>query len=384
MREKLPYATLIVLALFLILPYITSAFKIPVVYELSYYVEINDEGNFTINVPLPPKLSWQETLNVNVTAKKGNGIVEPNNTEGYIRIKGFNSLKTEAKAYVLTIGSYDSEVILEKLNVTFEDYLRSVRKNLRNYGDLVKPTYWWNYSDPRFNIFLKDFVKKYNLTSVDELKKLRLKEVLSMIRGYVSEKLKYRPIPGGRQNIFEALNRSMGDCSEYSDAFIVFSRYLGIPTLRCIGYVAHEWNSEFKEYEVVGHAWPIIYIENVGWVPYEVTVGPGYLRGTPGDISPKYICLLIDSGVKSINNLNLNEDIIYDPKENWVPGSSSAVNLGNLTLTIEIAVKPKPQFKILEKTSIDFLAILISIFPLIIVITLSLSIIVTVGDVIER
>ncbi len=356
------------------------AFKMNVTYELHYSAEISGKGQFIINIPIPPKLSWQETLNVNGTISKGEGEVYYDLVKGYVRINSRNYVKYDAKVYTSITGTYSSKDVLKKLNVTLDEYLAEVRKDLgENYVKLVGPTYWWNYTDPRFEFFLKDFLEDNNITSVKELGKLRISEVVSMIRSYVARKLNYMPISGGRQNVFEALNRSLGDCSEYSDAFAVFSRYIGIPTLRCIGYVANEWNSKLKEYDIIGHAWPIIYVSGVGWIPYEVTVGPGYLKGSPGDVSPKYICLVIDEGAKSMEYLDLEKEVIYDPEEHWVPGSSSAVHIDNLTVTLEITVKPKPQIEIHEEIRANSLSILVMLFPIITTIMLSLAIMVTVG-----
>jgi len=358
----------------------TLAFKMNVTYELHYSVEISGKEQFIINIPIPPKLSWQETLNVSGTVSKGNGEVYYDLVKGYIRINLRNYVKYYAKVHTSITGTYGGKEILEKLNVTLNEYLTEVRKDLgENYTELTRPTYWWNYTDPRFKFFLNDFLKDNNITSVKELGKLKIGEVISMIRSYVSRNLNYTPISGGRQNIFEALNRSLGDCSEYSDAFVVFSRYIGIPTLRCIGYVANDWDSKLREYDIMGHAWPIIYVSGIGWIPYEVTVGPGYLKGSPGDVSPKYICLIIDKGAKSMEYLDLEEEVIYDPEEHWVPGSSSAVSIDDLTVTVEIAVKPKPQIEIREEIRANGLSILVMLFPIITVVTLSLAIIVTVG-----
>jgi len=356
------------------------AFKMQVIYELQYSIEISGKGNFTINIPIPPKLSWQKTLSANVSVVKGEGKVSYNLDKGYIRIFSSNYVKYEAKVNTLVTGTYSSRDILRKLNITLDEYLAEVKGDLgENYTKLVSPTYWWNYSDPRFETFLKDFLSEYNITSIEELKNFKLSKVVSMIRQYVARKLNYTPISGGRQNIFEALNKSLGDCSEYSDAFVVFSRYIGIPTLRCIGYVANEWNSKLKEYDIMGHAWPIIYVSGVGWIPYEVTVGPGYLKGSPGDVSPKYICLVVDKGVKSMEYLDLKKGVIYDPEEHWVPGSSSAVHIDDLTVTVEITVKPKPQIEIHEEIQANGLSILVMFFPIITTVTLSLAIMVTVG-----
>ncbi|OYT51035.1 MAG: hypothetical protein B6U76_11710 [Desulfurococcales archaeon ex4484_217_2] len=195
------------------------AFKMQVTYELQYSIEISGKGNFTINIPIPPKLSWQKTLSANVSVVKGEGKVSYNLDKGYIRIFSSNYVKYDAKVNTLVTGTYSSRDILRKLNITLDEYLAEVKGDLgENYTKLVSPTYWWNYSDPRFETFLKDFLSEYNITSIEELKNFKLSKVVSMIRQYVARKLNYTPISGGRQNIFEALNKSLGDCSEYSDA----------------------------------------------------------------------------------------------------------------------------------------------------------------------
>jgi TgpA N-terminal domain/Transglutaminase-like superfamily len=86
-----------------------------------------------------------------------------------------------------------------------------------------------------------------------------------------------------------------GSCQQFSWAFAVLARLLGIPARIAVGYTAGVQTSHGKWTVTTrdAHAWPEIYITNVGWVRFEPTptgsqgqgtaVVPTYAQGTvPG------------------------------------------------------------------------------------------------------
>jgi transglutaminase-like putative cysteine protease len=95
-----------------------------------------------------------------------------------------------------------------------------------------------------------------------------------------------------------------GDCQQYSWAFAVLARLLGIPTRIAVGYTAGSpaGDGRWKVTTADAHAWPEIYLPGVGWIRFEPTPGgstgqgtattPAYARspggsgGTPGGTTP--------------------------------------------------------------------------------------------------
>ena len=86
------------------------------------------------------------------------------------------------------------------------------------------------------------------------------------------------PDGDGRNNlevIGDFLERRSGYCSHYASALAVLGRALGVPTRMVLGYSASGVQAEaYFTYEVTAdqlHAWVEAYIDDVGWVPFDVT-----------------------------------------------------------------------------------------------------------------
>ena len=71
-----------------------------------------------------------------------------------------------------------------------------------------------------------------------------------------------------------------GYCEQFVATFAVMARTLGIPSRVAVGYTRGELRSD-GWYSVFGrnaHAWPEIWFDGIGWVPFEPTPP----RGAPG------------------------------------------------------------------------------------------------------
>lgn len=86
------------------------------------------------------------------------------------------------------------------------------------------------------------------------------------------------PDGDGRNNlevVGDFLERRSGYCTHYASALAVLGRALGVPTRMVLGYSASGVQAEADfTYEVTAdqlHAWVEAYIDDVGWVPFDVT-----------------------------------------------------------------------------------------------------------------
>lgn len=86
------------------------------------------------------------------------------------------------------------------------------------------------------------------------------------------------PDGDGRNNlevVGDFLERRSGYCSHYASGLAVLGRALGVPTRMVLGYSASGVQAEADfTYEVSAdqlHAWVEAYIDDVGWVPFDVT-----------------------------------------------------------------------------------------------------------------
>lgn len=96
------------------------------------------------------------------------------------------------------------------------------------------------------------------------------------------ESAPYRPgtDPGDPYAVMTALlSERSGFCVHYASTFAVMARELGVPARIAVGYAASARRGE--ETSVRGtdlHAWPEIYLDDMGWVAFEPTPGGAGLR----------------------------------------------------------------------------------------------------------
>jgi transglutaminase-like putative cysteine protease len=101
---------------------------------------------------------------------------------------------------------------------------------------------------------------------------------------------------GGFGVIAEFLEARSGYCVHFASTMTVLARQVGIPARISVGYTAGTPTDRRVDGEVVVavdshdlHAWPELYFEGVGWVPFEPTPGrgtvPGYSRPGAGEES---------------------------------------------------------------------------------------------------
>lgn len=108
--------------------------------------------------------------------------------------------------------------------------------------------------------------------------------------------------PRGDDPIETFLNEEKGFCQQFSGTFALMARSLGIPTRVATGFTWGDPTTDINDatvYTVTGrhaHAWPEVYFEGLGWVPFEPTPG----RGLPGatnytGITPRQDSVVEDS-----------------------------------------------------------------------------------------
>ncbi len=96
----------------------------------------------------------------------------------------------------------------------------------------------------------------------------------------------------GLDVIMPFLEARSGYCVHFASAMAVMARTLGIPSRIVVGFLpgsaATLSGSNLVEYSVSSsdlHAWPELYFEGVGWVPFEPTPGRGIASSFPSEAS---------------------------------------------------------------------------------------------------
>ena len=178
---------------------------------------------------------------------------------------------------------------VNKLQITksnFSDVLSgmdySINDGFDEYTEFVYDNYCSYENTDALNEVYKKFVRGSVLESdADIYQKLNyIKELLGDNASYT---LNPGKTPGNRDFVnYFLLENHKGFCVHYATAGVVLARMSGIPARYCDGYVllAEDFNSKNRmndgSYKIEiddthGHAWAEIYIENLGWIPYEFT-----------------------------------------------------------------------------------------------------------------
>lgn len=93
----------------------------------------------------------------------------------------------------------------------------------------------------------------------------------------------------GAEAVAEFLEQREGYCIHFASAFALMARSLHMPTRIVVGYLPGVATTDVVDSQTVYsvsssllHAWPEVYFDNVGWVPFEPTAG----LGVPTAFSP--------------------------------------------------------------------------------------------------
>ena len=85
---------------------------------------------------------------------------------------------------------------------------------------------------------------------------------------------------GNSYDAIEAFLRGRsGFCQHFAGTFGVMARYIGLPTRMAVGYTPGDLRADglYHVYGRHAHAWPEVWFDGIGWVPFEPTPG----RGSP-------------------------------------------------------------------------------------------------------
>ena len=80
-----------------------------------------------------------------------------------------------------------------------------------------------------------------------------------------------------------------GYCTHFATAFALLARAEGLPSRYVQGFcVPARQGEETVVYNDMAHSWPEVYIDGIGWIPFEPTPGYGRLRYTSWETGWKY------------------------------------------------------------------------------------------------
>lgn len=138
------------------------------------------------------------------------------------------------------------------------------------------------------NIELSDKVKEYvdEITEGAQTDAEKLEMIEAELAGY-DYTLQPGVLPGtvtdsGEFLDYFLLDARTGYCSHFATAFVLLARAQGLPARYVQGFcVPFDGEEEKVVYADMAHAWPEVYLDGIGWIPYEPTPGYQQVRYTP-------------------------------------------------------------------------------------------------------
>ncbi|TDA32737.1 MAG: hypothetical protein DSO03_02055 [Hadesarchaea archaeon] len=112
------------------------------------------------------------------------------------------------------------------------------------------------------------------------------------------------------QSALQAYRNRVGKCTEFTNLFIALARLSGLPAKFLAGY---GYNSKLGENaEEMGHAFAILYLPGVGWVPVDET----WMGGQFGELGEDHLILFSSDGSNLVKNGRVSI-----PGEKWSGGT---------------------------------------------------------------
>jgi len=145
---------------------------------------------------------------------------------------------------------------------------------------------------------------------------------------------------GHSNNAIEGFLRDrVGYCEQFAGSYAAMLRTLAIPARVAVGFTPGTFDGDV--YSVLGknaHAWPEVWFDGLGWVPFEPTPG----RGSPGaenytNVAPQQDSTGIDPNAPGVNPApSANNDQVIAPQTTSAPLGDPAIPDGvDQTLTPE-------------------------------------------------
>ena len=169
----------------------------------------------------------------------------------------------------------EDEVIRRELqNLYRETGVELTVEQLNQQEELV-----WEYCAEELVLSeaLKNYLAEITAEADSDIEKLKALE--AELSSYTYSNAPGR-IPGTVENAagfleYFLLESREGYCNHFATAFVLLARSQGLPARYVQGYlVPVEKGQTTTVTASLAHAWPEVYIENVGWIPFEPT--PGY------------------------------------------------------------------------------------------------------------
>ena len=177
----------------------------------------------------------------------------------------------------------DSSVTYSLYYYLYSGYFTGINADLGEYSDeeleyrkFVKDNYL--YVDEELKAYMESIIETNGFDPAST-------DVIMDVAKYIQNAAKYNldyntEIDGAAHPIIAFLTQQEGVCRHFSSAATALYRTLGIPARYTIGFAGFTESEEWTEITAKqAHAWVEVYIDEIGWLPIEVT---GFSDDSPG------------------------------------------------------------------------------------------------------
>ncbi len=239
----------------------------------------------------------------------GDPFSEERMTYGDMYSAEYFRLNTDSPEFEDFLESETADDEAEWLRTQNSFYLKSIPyisfEELEMYRERMDEVY---LSRPDISPELKEYLDEFFEDCTTDAEKLKKLEKLFNSMRY---NIRVGAIPDDVDTSSEFLDylifeKQEGYCVYYASAFVLISRYIGIPSRFVQGYriELHNRGSAVVT-ENCAHAWPECYIEGVGWIAYEPT--PGFRMMDRWKTSAEL-------AEEKERVSTVNEDYVYEPE----------------------------------------------------------------------
>lgn len=147
------------------------------------------------------------------------------------------------------------------------EYYNYVLKEYMNVPDNLKPKFKQ----------LVDKIKLWHNTDISQgFVEEKATYVSQILNEYTNYDLNSGPLPAGKDFVeYFLFENQKGSCTHYASTATLLLRYLGVPSRYVTGFVMTTSDFDKNKEAIIknnrAHAWVEIYMQGIGWVPYDFT-----------------------------------------------------------------------------------------------------------------
>lgn len=209
-------------------------------------------------------------------------------TEYDVRYYQLN-LGEELFVQLLEAHKEPNEELWKKISIGYEKELgqRITQDMLEAHRQMIYENY---LGDVTLSKEAENYLSEITKDAETELEKLQAieKELNSYVYTRTLEEPPDKLANAGEFLDYFLLESRQGYCTYFATAFVLLARAEGIPARYVQGFcVPAGAGREAVVISDMAHTWPEVYIDDVGWIPFEPTPGYGSIRYTPWGLSTR-------------------------------------------------------------------------------------------------